>query len=822
MRHKAVKTAGVWFARWLAGAALFVFSSCAVFSSSAWGAEPPAAMQFQRDVQPILKQYCYDCHGDGQKEGDIAFDKLGSGDALLNHDLWLKVLKNTRAGIMPKDASRLPANDQKTLDQWIVSSAFGADPLNLDPGRVTVRRLNRTEYQNTIRDLMGVDFDTTSAFPADDVGYGFDTIGDVQSLSPMRMEKFIEAAQTIVNKAVPTKSRELPLQFATGKEFLTADGKMNGDPMTFYEKREVTHRFHATADGDYKFVLDAMVDGIAKPDPQRCIVTGTTDGKEFFQEEYQWYDCEFFTHEKKIHWEKGDHDVTFAIRPVKPELKQTTKMDYKILTVAITGPLDPKNWSNPPGYERFFTRDMPPQDPAQRRAYARECLNRFASKAFRRPANKEIVEQLAGIAEQTYNVAGNTFEMGVSRAIAAVLASPRFLFRVESTEPAAAGQPYANVDEYALASRLSYFLWSSMPDDELFKLAGEGKLRQNLGSELKRMLADPRSKAFIENFTGQWLNTREVLQTALNRQQILAREGINERGEVTTAQRQALKDEAEAYFGYVAHSDRSVLELLASDYTFLNETLANFYGIANVSGPEMRRVVLPQGDPRGGVLTMGGVLAVTSDPNRTSPVKRGKWILENILGSPSAPPPPDVPALDETLNKIQDHKPTQREALAIHRQAPLCASCHDRMDPLGLAFENFNALGMWRTTEQGQPVNATGKLMSGESFQDCRDLKKIIAAGHRSEFYHTLTEKLMTYALGRGVEYYDVATVNKICDRLEHEQGRFSALLFGIVESAPFQKCRLNPASTSPSSNPASKNPGAKTASLTPQARNLP
>jgi hypothetical protein len=322
------------------------------------------------------------------------------------------------------------------------------------------------------------------------------------------------------------------------------------------------------------------------------------------------------------------------------------------------------------------------------------------------------------------------------------------------------------------------------------------------------MFADSRAKAFIENFTGQWLQSRGVLQASINRPEILAREGITNSGAVTTAQREALKQEAEAYFDYVARGDRSILELLTSDYTFLNETLAKYYGITNVAGPSMRLVTLPPEDPRGGVLTMGSVLAVTSDPARTSPVKRGKWILENILGSPSPPPPPDVPALDEAVKKFQDHVPTQREALAMHRQKPLCASCHNRMDPLGLALENFNALGLWRTNELGQAVDASGQLISGESFHDVRELKRVLAGSHRTEFYRTLTEKLLTYALGRGLEYYDVPTVDKIVDSLERENGRFSALLLGVIESAPFGERRqiVHPA-----------NAIAKTATLAPQ-----
>ena len=355
----------------------------------------------------------------------------------------------------------------------------------------------------------------------------------------MRMEKFIEAAQVIVDKAVPVKPRDLPLQFAVGKDFLTADGGKNGDPMTFYEKREVARRFHAAAAGDYQFVLYAMVDGIAKPDPQRCVVTATSDGKEFFKEEYHWADCEFFTHEKQIHWDKGDHDITFAIRPVKAELKQTTKMDYKILTVSVYGPLDPKDWTNPPGYDRFFTRDQPPEDPAERRAYAREVLARFATKAFRRPASKETVEQLANIAEKTYSTPGNTFETGVSRAMAggARLAavplprgSQRSRLRRGSPSPTSTSTRWLRV--FPISSG------PACPTTSCSSLPGEGKLRQNLAAA---------SQADVGRSAGQGADSRTSPGNGCRRrrscrprsiaEQILAREGITTRGQVTTAQR---------------------------------------------------------------------------------------------------------------------------------------------------------------------------------------------------------------------------------------------------------------------------------------------
>jgi hypothetical protein len=502
-------------------------------------------------------------------------------------------------------------------------------------------------------------------------------------------------------------------------------------------------------------------------------------------------------------------------------------MDYKLLTVEVQGPLEQKDWQPPPTYARFYSRDRAPADPAERRAYARDVLAAFTTKAYRRPVSAATLDRLVTLAESIYSIPGTTFEVGVSRAIVAVLASPRFLFRLEAAAPANSGQPYANVDDYSLASRLSYFLWSSMPDDELFKLAAAGTLRANLGAQVQRMLADPKANAFVENFAGQWLQSREVLNTPLNKQIVLEREGIKPPPrptgraapgpaappptEVPVAQREAMKAEVEAYFGHVVRDNRSVLELVDSDYAFLNETLANYYGFpaGTAKGTALQKIALPADDPRGGgVLTMASTLAVTSNPTRTSPVKRGKWILETILGAPAPPPPPAVPSLEETEKKISDRMPTQREILAIHREAPLCASCHNRMDPLGLAFENFNALGLYRTQELNQPVDSAGTLFTGEPFKNVRDLKKILVTQHRQEIYRTLTEKLLIFALGRGLEYYDVTTVDRIVARLEKGDGRFSELLMGVIDSAPFQQRRAEATPLSPE---------AKTASLVTQ-----
>lgn len=456
--------------------------------------------------------------------------------------------------------------------------------------------------------------------------------------------------------------------------------------------------------------------------------------------------------------------------------------------------MDPKSWVPPENYRRFFSED-PPTDPKLRDAFAEKTIRDFATRAFRRPVSADKVAQLVAIARTVYSDPKRPIEDGIARAIMAVLASPRFLFRIE--EAAAGSNPklsFAPVDEFALASRLSYFLWSSMPDEELTRLASRGELRKGLSAQVDRMLKDSKSQAFVQNFPGQWLQARDVESIPINARAVLgvgnARGNASSRVDFNAAIRKALRSETEMYFEYVLREDRSVLELIDSDYTFLNSQLATHYGIPGVEGTNIRRVTLPPDSPRGGVLTQGSVLAVTSNPTRTSPVKRGLFILENILGTPPPPPPPDVPALEEVQKAADGRELSLREALAAHRTNALCNSCHSRMDPLGFALENFNAMGNWRDMDAKQKIDPSGKLATGESFADVRDLKRILANERRLDFYRCLTEKMMTYALGRGVEYHDIITVDQIVEQLEKEKGRFSVLLAGIIESAPFQKLR--------------------------------
>jgi hypothetical protein len=428
------------------------------------------------------------------------------------------------------------------------------------------------------------------------------------------------------------------------------------------------------------------------------------------------------------------------------------------------------------------------------------------------------------LAADWYADPGVSFEQGIGQAMLAVLSSPRFLFRIEQIEPLSDVPKYPLIDEYSLASRLSYFLWSTMPDDELLEMAERRQLRANLPQQLARMIQDARSNGLVTNFVGQWLQARDVETVAIDYHTATGRKAEletlvkeyeealaknngqhDERAEklrdqfiqlAIVAPLQALKlravmrEESEMYFEYVLREDRSLLELIDSNYTFLNEALAKHYAVDGVQGDEMRRVDLPPDSPRGGILTQGTILLVTSNPTRTSPVKRGLFVLENILGTPPPPPPANVAELEEAAKEFKDRQPTLRETLELHRRNEMCSSCHNQMDPLGLGLENFNALGIWRDSEQDQPIDASGQLITGEVFHGVRELKKILAHQRRSDVYRCLSEKMFTYALGRGLEYHDEHTMDQIVEQLEQHEGKPSVLITAIVQSAAFQRQR--------------------------------
>ncbi len=771
------------------------------------GPTPTAAENYHKKVAPILEKYCFDCHGNGLDKGKVSFDAFASDQEMLaKRDLWLAALKNVRAGMMPPreegaEDFRPNAEEMATLTNWIKFEAFGTDVKNPDPGRVTVRRLNRIEYRNTISDLMGIDFNSEVEFPPDDTGNGFDNNGDVLTISPLLMEKYLAAAEKIVETAVPKVHRELRERTVSGREIRGSDG--NGDRMSVRKAAKISRSFSAEVADKYRVTVELEVRGSFDFDAGKARFVGKIDGVEKFAENVAWSERRTIRHEYELDWKAGNHTVSFEMEPLSVEAESSgvggsggqasTFVTVRVASVQVVGPLSPEHWQVAKNHPRFFPDGAAPAEPAQRDAYAQKVLRLFATKAFRRPVDEPHLKQLVDVARKVYSLPGKTFEEGIQRAMMAVLSSPRFLFRVEEPEAAYASQPIAPIDEYSLASRLSYFLWSTMPDAELIAAAEKGELRKNLKAQVTRMLKDPKAQAFVKHFTGQWLQARDVESVPINARVVLGPNAPRNRDgriEFDGQFRRWMRSETEMYFDHIIKEDRSLLELIDSDYTFLNERLAQHYGIPDVKGESLRYTKLPEGSVRGGVLTQGTVLAVTSNPTRTSPVKRGLFILENILGTPPPPAPPNVPDLEESKDRFKGREPKLAEMLAVHRENKLCSSCHERMDPLGLAMENFNALGAWREKDAGQPIEAGGKLVTGEPFADVRELKKIIVKNHASDVYHCLTEKLMTYALGRGVEYYDTQAIDEIVAALEKDGGKMSTLLMGVIESAPFQKQR--------------------------------
>lgn len=828
---------------------------------------------FQDEIAPLLDQYCYDCHGFGVAKGGVTLDEFDSAEKLRDHSTWQRVLRNTRADIMPPlDEPKLPPEFKAKLAQWIKREAFALDPARPDPGHVTVRRLNRVEYRNTIRDLLGVDFDTEKEFPPDDTGHGFDNLGEVLTISPMLLEKYLDAAQAIIAEAVPSEPWVVAAKHVRGRDFAEvsppassaapeapvagtqppsttpagAIGPVNPPvrqgPKEAGGAMELSYYWPATIRathavqhaGKYQVSVDLRpieryVDD--QFDLNRCRLRFLVDGEVLLDQEFVREGGRKLTFDFDRQWKPGEHEFVFELEPLAPAREQLRNLRIRVENVVVRGPYIDEHRVRPARYAEFFPGTVP-ADRAGQQAYARGLLEKFATRAFRRPVDGPTLDRLAQVAVAEGSGPGQTFEGGVGQAMAAILASPRFLFREEESLAADAGEAHPRIDEYALASRLSYFLWSTMPDEELFRLARAGQLRAELPAQLKRLLADKRAEEFVRNFTGQWLQARDISHVQINPVDVFLRENPNPdfeparavfqrlnrippekrtpeqaaefeqarntfravfrapKPQLTETLRTAMRRETEMHFTHVLQEDRSLVELIDSDYTFLNEELAKHYGIDDVTGPQMRKVQLPAGHARGGVLTQGTVLAVTSNPTRTSPVKRGVFILENILGTPPAPPPPNIPSLEDAATKEQLAKMTLRETLALHASNPLCASCHSRMDPLGLALENFNALGRWREQDQSHPVEPAGQLITGEKFTNIQGLKRILATSRRRDYFYAISEKLMTYALGRGLEHTDMDTLDQLVARLEAADGRPSALLSAIVESAPFQRRR--------------------------------
>lgn len=727
---------------------------------------------FAKAAVPFLAKHCYACHGPKKQSADLTLERKFDQKAIQeDREIWENVLEMVRSGEMPPKGKSRTRPESSEIDpalQAIETALAQFDCTNTrNPGRVTLRRLNREEYNNTIRDLVGVDFKPADDFPNDDIGYGFDNIGDVLSLSPLLLEKYLIAAESIMDRALvvteptkPSKSR-LDIRFSPrlgeSRRFfgnlLHSRGAFNSE--TFLEE------------GDY--VVQIQVFGQQQDDePVRAAIRFDREVLKEFEVRGNPRAPETIELNIRGKGRTGRFNVVFLNPYQDPDVSGASK--YRRLlymrSITVDGPYN----LTPPVLPASHQRIMAHREGVPPREAAREIIARFATRAFRRPVKAEEVERLLALYDKAEKE-GERFESSVRLALQGVLVWPAFLFRAEFDPPGAKPGNAYPVDEFALATRLSYFLWSSMPDDELFTLAGQGKLRQNLEAQIKRMLLDPKSAAFVANFSGQWLTTRKLAYVVPDPKEF---------PDFNDELRAAMVRETELFFDAILRENRSILDFLDADFSFVNEPLAKHYGIAGVTGKEFRRVSLPPN--RGGVLTQASVLTLTSNPTRTSPVKRGKWVLDQILGTPPPPAPPDVPNLDEEKRLSG----SLRKVMEQHRENALCASCHRRMDPIGFAFENYDAVGAWRDKDGSFAIDPSGVLPDGHSFQGPSQLKTLLRS-QKEGFRRCLTEKMLTYAIGRGLEYYDRCAVDAILEALDKDGDRMTTLVVEVVKSEPFQ-----------------------------------
>lgn len=745
---------------------------------------------YKKDIEPLLVKYCFDCHGDGSREGDFRMDTFKDLSAHLDdRKHWMPVWKNLRSQIMPPSEEDQPsAEETRKLLAWIEAEVFKLDPKKPDPGRVTIRRLNREEYRNAVFDLLGVEYDTAEAFPPDDTGYGFDNIGDVLSISPLLMEKYLASAEEVVNLALPDDaSAQLPRV-----EFPAGDFKNPSVPPTwipFSGETEFTLNLPVKWDGKYQLMLQYSIRGAIEATTAEATLEISAEGEPLTKTKLGWDQRSSIDLTATAALKVGESQIKVTLKPGKPPADGEEALYLSLQRLILQGPLDGSQKEFSKGHRMILVDGPAPEDPKAAKAYARKIMRSFVSRAFRRPVVASDIERLVDIVDEIDKLPGRTFQDGIKQAISACLASPRFLFRAEIQPEPNNPDKIVPLDEYALAARLSFFLWASVPDDELLSLAYNKKLRANLRKQVDRMMADPRSRRLTENFVGQWLQARDVATAPISAPAILGVANNRKASEIFDPRlRNDMRAETFALFDFILREGRPAEELISARYSFLNERLAAFYGIDGVKGEELRAIDLTEHPERGGLLTQGTFLIVSSNPTRTSPVKRGLFVLENLLGTPPPPAPPDVPDLTEAAKKGTN--PTMREMMEIHRANPDCRGCHARMDPIGLGLENFDALGRFRKTESGKPIDTAGVLVTGEKFADVATLKAILAEKRRPDFYRTVAEKLLTYAIGRGVEYYDSTTINQLTAHMEKNDGKLIELIHAITTSAPFQSRR--------------------------------
>ena len=795
------QTLAVTVALWGAAAVL----SAAQTGSGSYATSQPLPPHLQpAATKDFVTAYCATCHNARLKTGGLALDGLDTAKLFDHAEVWEKVVRKVRAGVMPPQGVRRP--NELELQRFVGYVEDGLDrhaAQQPDPGRPMLHRMNRAEYKNAVRDLLALDVDVASLLPPDDSAFGFDNVSDVLGVSPSLQERYLAAASRISALAVGDPAMRAGSDTYRVPQDLSQNQHVEGLPLGTVGGVKVRHTF--PLDGEYDFQtklyrtnlniprglqygseFEISIDG--KP-VHRVTIGGNDDLAKMFEAPTDTGDAVEARMRVRVKVPAGAHEVTaafidnLAIKDtlrVQPFLRSSADNfewagQPHIQTFAITGPFNPTGSGDTASRRAVFT-CRPPAAAAKvaERACASQILGRIARRAYRQPVG---AAELAPILE-FYDAARarGTFEDGIQRGLQRILASPRFVFRIERDPIGAAPGSVNALNNLELASRLSFFLWSSIPDEPLLRAAMQGTLPQPavLERQVRRMLADPRADALVANFAGQWLHLRNVRSVQPN---------SDEFPDFDDNLRQAFRRETELLFSSIVKEDRSVLDLLRADYTFVNERLARHYGIPNVYGSRFRRVPVTD-DARRGILGQGSMLAVTSHAERTSPVLRGKWVLENLLGLPVPPPPPDVPSLK---GNTDGEKPkTLREQLAEHRADPVCASCHKVMDPVGFALENFDAVGAWRTREPGGPIDASGQLADGTKVNGVVTLRDAIL-DRPDLFVATMTEKMMIYALGRGVDARDMPAVRAVLRDAAKNDNRFSSIVLGIVRSVPFR-----------------------------------
>ena len=786
--------------------AIALLSSVAALPAASQETPAPAS-----EHRSLVNRYCVTCHNERLRTAGLTLDTADIDAVSRNAEVWEKVVRKLRASAMPP--AGMPRPEPAAYDAfatYLETELDRAAEANPDPGETGSQRLNRTEYVNAIRDLLAVEVDGESLLPADDSRYGFDNIGDVLTISPLLSERYLSAARKISRLAIGDPSFGPVEGTYEVPKYLYQEGQMSPD-LPFGSRGGVAIRHNFPLDGEYEIQIRLhrnhreFIRGLAEPHQldvrldgahiHRFTVGGDIKGKsapvfstaaqgDIPQELYERNADDALN--IRFAAEAGSRRVGVAFLDEAlvtegPLLQRMTQYDFTqykggqpaVASVTISGPYDAQGVGETPSRRRIFV--CTPAGSADEEPCARRILSTLAHRAYRRPVTDEDMQPLLNLYREGHSREG--FEAGIETAMERILAGPEFLFRVERNPPNAAPGTAHEISGLEMASRLSFFLWSSIPDDELLSLGESGRLKEPavFEQQVRRLLADSRSEALVKNFAGQWLYLRNLRSVSPD-PEVFPYFDDN--------LREAFRQETELFFASMLREDRSVLDLLDADYTYVNERLARHYGIPNVYGNHFRRVTLHD-EFRRGLLGQGSILTVTSYANRTSPVTRGKWVLENILGTPPPPPPPDVPALQE---RSESGKAMSiRQAMEQHRANPVCAACHRVMDPLGFALENFDGIGRWRTTDAEVPIDSSGNLPDGTPFEGLAGLRQVLREERSEQFVLTVTERLLTYALGRGVEYPDAPAIRKIMREAAPSNYRWSSLILGVTGSMQFQ-----------------------------------